>query len=139
MPHQHFCEIGGHEWMCEGRALRPFMGDTEPCVCMCMRCQLPMEMVNHPECQVELVACSEHVGQELDLMKEVDGFLCTPDGRYMAELFTKRDALADGDPEKDAVVTEILRHTFACINNRTADEDGAGGLMASESEPGKVK
>ena len=43
MSHKHFCDFAGHTWECEGSALRPLAGDTEPSVCMCRTCQVPME------------------------------------------------------------------------------------------------
>jgi len=60
MPHFHFCDLGGHEWKCDGKALPPDVGNTGPSVCMCMRCQIPMEDGDHSECPIELVACPEH-------------------------------------------------------------------------------
>lgn len=123
MPHEHFCDIAGHKWLCEGHALRPFMGNAEPSVCVCMSCQQPVELGDHSDCEIELVACPEHIHEEQCLMTDVEEFLRTPDGLYMAELFARRDALADDDPEKDAVVAEILRHTFPGMKNTQAEQD----------------
>ena len=58
--HIHFCDVAGHEWECEGTALRPLAGDTEASVCMCIRHRTPMEEGNHSECSIELLACPEH-------------------------------------------------------------------------------
>jgi hypothetical protein len=60
MSHKHFCDVAGHWWQCEGTALR--RGDTEPSVCVCLPCGLPVEGFDHSGCPdpVELVACPEH-------------------------------------------------------------------------------
>lgn len=60
MSHKHFCDAAGHDWQCEGTALRPDAGDTEPSVCMCPFHQVPMEEGDHSSCPVELLACPEH-------------------------------------------------------------------------------
>jgi hypothetical protein len=60
MSHQHFCHIAGHYWQCEGTALRG--ADTEPSVCICLPCELPLEGFDHSACHapIELLACAEH-------------------------------------------------------------------------------
>jgi hypothetical protein len=70
MSHKHFCDFTGHLWECEGMALRPLAGDTEPSVCMCDTCQVPMEFGNHSGCMVELLACPEHRDAQLRAMQE---------------------------------------------------------------------
>jgi len=59
MSHQHFCDVAGHYWTCEGTALR---GGTEPSVCVCLPCGLPLEGFDHSGCPdpIELLACPEH-------------------------------------------------------------------------------
>jgi len=47
MSHQHFCEVAGHEWVCE----------STDCVCIC---HIQMEAGDHSQCPIELCACSEH-------------------------------------------------------------------------------
>jgi hypothetical protein len=59
MSHRHACDAG-HYWNCEGTALRPHMGDTAPSVCMCIRHRVPLEVGDHSECSIELLACPEH-------------------------------------------------------------------------------
>ncbi len=61
MSHKHLSGIGGHEWQCEGTAVRPDAGDTEPSVCMCMACGVSMEEGDHSKCPVELLLCPEHL------------------------------------------------------------------------------
>jgi hypothetical protein len=64
MSHQHYCDVAGHRWACEGMALR--YGDTEPSVCMCLMCDVPLEGFDHSTCgnPVELVACPQHRAAE---------------------------------------------------------------------------
>lgn len=70
MTHRHFCDYAGHEWDCEGAAVRPFLGDTEPSVCMCIRHRVPMEEGDHSECSIELIACPDHREEQLRKIKE---------------------------------------------------------------------
>ena len=70
MSHQHFCDVAGHEWDCEGTAVRELAGDTEPSVCMCIRHRIPMEEGDHSECSIELLACSEHREEQLRSINE---------------------------------------------------------------------
>lgn len=67
MSHHHFCDIAGHEWKCEGTALRPLAGDTEPSICMCLVHRVPMEHGDHSQCSIELLACPEHRDEQLQL------------------------------------------------------------------------
>src|SRR5665213_1245875 len=68
--HQHFCDVYGHKWDCDGTALRPIMGDTEPSVCMCIRHRVPMEEGDHSKCSIELLACPEHLEEQRRRMEE---------------------------------------------------------------------
>lgn len=68
MSHSHFCEVTGHAWECEGMAMRPLTGDTEPSICMCDTCQVPMEWGDHSKCMIELLACPEHMDEQLRQM-----------------------------------------------------------------------
>jgi hypothetical protein len=70
VSHQHWCEVTGHEWECEGTALRPLTGDTEPSICMCDTCHVPMEEGDHSGCMIELLACPEHMDEQLRAMQE---------------------------------------------------------------------
>jgi len=66
MAHLHWCDVAGHEWECQGYALRPLRGDTEPTPCSCLHHQSPMEDGrDHSECSIELLACPEHRDQQL--------------------------------------------------------------------------
>jgi len=60
MSHQHYCDVAGHSWECEGKALRG--ADTEPTVCICLPCESPLEGFDHSGCDdpIELLACPEH-------------------------------------------------------------------------------
>ena len=72
MSHRHFCDYAGHEWECEGTALRPIRGDTEPSTCMCLNHQVSMEDGDHSMCSIELLACPEHREAQLQKMATVD-------------------------------------------------------------------
>ena len=71
MSHRHFCDVAGHLWECDGAAR---LGDTEPSVCMCHGCRLPLEQGDHSRCKnlVELVACPEHREEELRRREEAE-------------------------------------------------------------------
>jgi len=60
VSHQHYCDVAGHYWECEGKALRG--ADTEPTVCICLPCGRPLEGFDHSRCHapIELLACPEH-------------------------------------------------------------------------------
>jgi hypothetical protein len=60
MSHRHYCDVAGHYWECEGKALRG--ADTEPTVCICLPCGRPLEGFDHSRCHapIELLACPEH-------------------------------------------------------------------------------
>lgn len=68
MSHRHFCDYAGHEWECDGFALRPLAGETEPSECYCLRHQVPMKEGDHSRCPVELLACPEHREKQLQQM-----------------------------------------------------------------------
>jgi hypothetical protein len=65
LSHKHFCEVTGHEWVCEGTAMRPLAGDIQPSICICGTCHVPMEEGDHSECMIELLACPEHMDEQL--------------------------------------------------------------------------
>jgi len=60
MSHRHFCDAAGHDWYCDGKALRSDVSDTKPSICMCLLHHVPMEEGDHRSCPVELLACPEH-------------------------------------------------------------------------------
>src|ERR1035437_9049335 len=68
MAHLHWCDVTGHEWECQGAALRPLRGDTEPTPCYCINHQTLMEDGDHCQCSIELIACEEHRDQQLRAM-----------------------------------------------------------------------
>jgi len=72
MSHRHFCDYAGHDWECDGLALRPLAGDTEPSECYCLRHQVPMERGDHSGCPVELLACPEHREEQLQQIGTFD-------------------------------------------------------------------
>jgi len=52
LSHLHFCDIIGHQWTC----------DETTCFCIC---GLLMEEGDHSACPIELLACPEHQGNDL--------------------------------------------------------------------------
>ncbi len=72
MSHRHFCDFAGHYWECNGIALRPLVGDTEPSICMCPTHQVPMVDRDHGKCPIELLACPEHQDEQLREMLASD-------------------------------------------------------------------
>jgi hypothetical protein len=60
MSHQHFSDVMGRWFECDGKALR--RGDSAPSLCLCDICGVPLEQGDHGQCQnlVELVSCEEH-------------------------------------------------------------------------------
>ncbi len=96
MSHKHFCDFAGHFWECAGTAIRPLAGDTEPSVCMCDRCQVPMEQGDHSGCMIELLACPEHMDEQLRQMGYEPGTSNMPvsEEETAASMFTD----SDGNP-----------------------------------------
>jgi len=92
MSHHHFCNVAGHEWECEGIALRPLAGDTEPSVCMCLVHQVSMERGDHSQCSIELLACPEHLPQQIRQMSIISA-KNPPAGKTETEstMFTDKD------------------------------------------------
>jgi len=70
LSHRHFCDVEGHYWDCEGTAVRQLAGDSEPSVCMCIRHRVPMEVGDHSECSIELLACPAHREEQRRKMEE---------------------------------------------------------------------
>jgi|SRR5664279_6462211 len=68
MSHRHFCDAAGHDWYCEGRALR--LGANEPSDCICVVHQTAMEEGDHTSCPIELLACPEHRDEQQRKMKD---------------------------------------------------------------------
>ena len=73
MSHRHFCDFAGHYWDCEGAAVRPLLGSTEPSVCMCLTHGVSMEEGDHSDCSVELIACPEHRDEQMRAMGYAPG------------------------------------------------------------------
>ena len=73
MSHRHFCDYAGHHWDCEGAAVRPLLGKAEPTICMCLKHGVPMEDGDHSQCSVELIACPDHLADQLRAMGYAPG------------------------------------------------------------------
>jgi hypothetical protein len=79
LSHRHFCDFAGHDWECEGSALRHFAKDSEPTECLCLRHEVSMEEGDHSECPVELLACPEHPEQQFKKISEFNASNPLPD------------------------------------------------------------
>lgn len=107
MSHLHFCHVAGHYWECEGMTLRP--DETEPSVCMCLPCGLPIEGFDHSKCPdiIELLACPEHHEEALRRLA-----VAKEEFRRRAVEFgldkkcERMQSLPEG-PEKDTLAREI--------------------------------
>lgn len=91
MSHKHFCDYAGHEWECDGSALRPLTGQTEPTICVCLDCQVPMEQGDHGECAIELLACPAHREDQLRDMGFVPEDPSAPEDRAEDRMFRDKD------------------------------------------------
>ena len=109
MAHVHWCDVTGHEWECQGTALRPLAGDTEPSICICATHRTPLEDGDHSGCSIELLACPEH----RDVQREMTPEEKTLGEAYIHELFAERDALREGSPERLAVADKIFVFTIS--------------------------
>ena len=92
--------------------LRP--GDTEPSVCMCLPCGMPLEGFNHSRCPdpVELVACPQHREEQRRRMGEATkGYDQRAAESGFDEKRARMKALPDGE-EKHAFAEEIVERLF---------------------------
>ena len=116
MSHRHFCDFAGHYWECEGAAVRPIMGHTEPTICMCLTHGVPMEDGDHSECSVELIVCPEHRDEQTRAMGYEPG---------------QAVEVPEGEPEessmfRDAEGNHIVGFCLWCNKNfYTEEEDEA--------------
>ena len=113
MSHQHFCQIEGHYWECNGKALRP--GHTETSICICVPCGLPLEGFDHNKCvgRIELLACPDHRGEWLrktEAAREEFNRRAAEFG--LDEKWEKMKSLPEG-PEQDALALEITEWLFS--------------------------
>ncbi len=111
MSHYHLCDVTGHFWECEGKAIRP--GETEPSLCMCLEHQVPMNQGDHSRCRVELLACPCHLEEQL---RRMDGAKQAFDKRVaefgLDEKWVRMQAMPES-PEKDVLAAEILNWILA--------------------------
>jgi len=91
LSHRHYCDYAGHDWECDGFALRPLAGDTEPSECYCLRHQVPMEVGYHSRCPVELLACPEHREKQLQQMGISDSSIPHVSARAGSGLFSDQN------------------------------------------------
>ena len=118
MSHQHFCDVGEHCWECDGRALRS--DDTEPSICICLPCGVPLEGFDHSNCgnPVELVACPQHHEEalrRLEMAREIFRRRAAEVG--LSEKCKRMESLPEGT-EKDALTEEIKEWILQTCNEQ---------------------
>jgi hypothetical protein len=95
MSHRHFCDFAGHDWECEGAAVRQFAQDSEVTPCMCIKHSVSMDDGDHSECPVELLVCPEHRQDQLEQMgKFTTSDLLHTEGLAESSAFTDKDGKA---------------------------------------------
>ena len=112
MSHRHLCDVTGHQWDCNGVALR--LGDKEPSVCTCHSCRAPLEQGDHSQCKnlVELVACPEHREEARLKMEQARKEYDRRAAEFgFDEKWARMKALPVG-LEKDALAEEIVEWLF---------------------------
>ena len=120
MSHRHFCDVAGHWFECDGKALRH--GDTEPSVCLCYGCRAPLEHGDHSRCKnrVELVACPDHRDEERRRMEEARKKHELRAAKFgFDQKWDRMKALPQG-PEKHALAKEIVEWIFKDGDEREA-------------------
>ena len=134
MSHRHACDAG-HYWNCEGTALRPLMGDTEPSVCMCIRHRVPLEVGDHSECSIELLACPEHREEQRRRMEEAsESETNIPEG--WEPLFRPRTEAENRKFEEEHRFMEEV--VYAGLENINTGFDARGIFHFSPTDFGKV-
>jgi hypothetical protein len=95
MSHRHFCDFAGHDWECEGAAVRQFAQDSELTPCVCIKHSISMDDGDHSECPVELLACPEHRQEQLEQMRDLGkNDLLQKEGGSDGSMFTDKDGKA---------------------------------------------
>lgn len=91
MSHNHYCDVAGHYWECNGAAIRPFTGETKPSICMCQIHRVSMEEGDHSECPIELLACPEHRDEQMRAMGYEPGYRMEQRPDDECSIFTDKD------------------------------------------------
>ena len=95
MSHRHFCDVMGHWFDCDGKALR--RGNKEPSVCVCDTCGLPLEEGDHSQCKnrVKFVSCPAHRNSERRRMvlTEMDQASTSQKAAYAEFMKTRKGTL----------------------------------------------
>jgi hypothetical protein len=106
MTHKHWCEIGLHEWDCDGtNAIRIWAGETEPSPC-----------TPPPDDGIEMVTCPEHREEERRRM---------PTGQEAADILKIYDALI-GAPDDSIEFEEAMRVLREYILGKDDDHNPGG-------------
>jgi hypothetical protein len=112
MSHKHFCDVAGHWWECNGKAMRS--GNAERSVCICLPCGRPLEGFDHSSCDdpVELLACPDHHQLYRRHVEEVKKGLDRQRAEFgLEQKLAKLQSLPDG-PEKDSLNKEVADWVF---------------------------
>ena len=114
MSHQHFCDAASHWFECDGKALH--RGDTEPSVCVCDTCGLPLEQGDHSRCKnlVELLACPAHRDGERGrtLAAEMEQAVAHQEAAYAEFMKT-----TEGTPQYHRALEDFLLLLFPDCNS----------------------
>ena len=133
--HQHFCNVYGHKWDCYGTAVRPLTGDTEPSVCMCIRHRVPMEVGDHSECSIELLACPEHREEQRRKMEEASKAEANVPQGWEALFRPRTPAEELKFEEEHRFLEEVV---YAGLENINTGFDAAGIFHFSPADFGEV-
>jgi hypothetical protein len=72
-----------------------------------------MEQGDHGKCRIELLACPDHMGEQLRQMAEAKQERERRAAEFgLDEKFKRMQALPDNDPSKDVLAREIVEWLF---------------------------
>lgn len=91
MSHKHWCEIGSHEWDCDGtQAVRVWAGETHPTPCEVL-----------PD-GIEAVSCPAHLEADRRIFMSA---LTNPELRTLFEAICTS---AEGTPEYEEAISKLM-------------------------------
>jgi len=94
--HRHYCEIGGHDYLC-----------AEECLCIC---DLPMNEFDHAGCPVELRACPAHWLEEQRRIAESKSATREAKSERLRRRWEAAKRL--NSPDAGAKFAALMRHMF---------------------------
>ena len=120
MSHKHYCDVGGHEWVCTDIT----------CECICGKL---MEDGDHSECPIELRACPEHQRQLLELSDdELSAFV--GDLTSNAESPRCQCGCADANPEDVVGSCVWCSHVYVSYSPKIEDQHFANYCPGAPEE-----